>query len=99
MIIEVLKDTSLTEKVRSLLREGRTQILLNLEGVPYVDTTGLCNIVESYVATHRRGGALKLMGVTQHVRKVLVITRLLTVFEAYESEAEALATFGPAAEA
>ena len=98
MIIEVLKDMPLTEKVRSLLQEGRTQILLNLEGVTYVDTTGLCNIVEAYVATNRRGGALKLMRLTPRVRKVLMVTKLLTVFEAYESEAEALASFGPAAE-
>ena len=98
MIIEVLKDMVLADRVRSLLKEGRTQILLNLEGVPYTDTMGLCNIVEAYVTTQRQGGALKLLRLTPHVRQLLVITKLLTIFEAYESEAEALASFGLAAE-
>lgn len=98
MTIEALKDMAIAERVRSLLQEGRTRILLNLEGVPYVDTMGLCNIVEAYVTTQRQGGSLKLLRVTPHVRQLLVITKLLTVFEAYESEAEALASFGPAAE-
>lgn len=97
MSIEVLKDMPIAEMVRSLLQEGRRQILLNLEGVPSTDTMGLCNIVEAYVTAQRQGGSLKLLRPTPHVRHLLVITRLLTVFDAYESEAEALASFGPAA--
>lgn len=96
MIIEVLEDMPVAERVRSLLKEGRTQILLNLEGVPYTDTMGLCNIVEAYVTAQRHGGSLKLLRLTPHVRQLLVITKLLTAFEAYQSEAEAVASFGPA---
>src|SRR5712691_468276 len=81
LTIETLGDMTLAEKVRSLLLAGRTQILLNLEGVPYLDTMGLCNIVEVYVATRRQGGSLKLLHLTPHVREVLMITRLLTVFD------------------
>mgnify|MGYP001304077488 CR=1 FL=1 len=96
MIIEVLEDMPVAERVRSLLKDGRTQILLNLEGVPYTDTMGLCNIVEAYVTAQRQGGSLKLLRLTPHVLELLVVTKLLTVFEAYQSEAEALASFGPA---
>jgi len=61
---------------------------------PYVDTIGLCNIVEAYITTQRQGGALKLLHLTAHVREMLMITRLLTVLEAYDSEPEAVASFG-----
>ncbi|MGH9257411.1 MAG: STAS domain-containing protein [Vicinamibacterales bacterium] len=84
----------LVTRVRQLVQEGRKQIVLNLAGVPYMDTSGLCSIVESYLATTRRGGMLKLLHLTPHVRKVLDITRLLTVFEAYDAEADAVASFG-----
>ena len=99
MTIEDVQDMLLAENVRPLLQAGRTQILLNLEGVPYVDTMGLCNVVEAYITTRRHGGSLKLLGLTPHVRELLVITRLLTVFEAYVSEADAVASFGPSAPA
>jgi len=92
-------DMFLAEKVRPLLHTGHKQILLSLEAVPYVDTIGLCNIVEAYITTQRQGGALKLLHLTAHVREMLMITRLLTVLEAYDSEAEAVASFGRSAPA
>ena len=99
MTIEDVGDMALAEKVRPLLQAGRKQMLLNLEGVPYLDTMGLCNIVEAYITTKRQGGSLKLLHLTPHVRELLVITKLLTVFEAYASEAAAVASFGPSAPA
>ena len=99
MTAEVLPDMFLAERVRPLLHTGHKQILLSLEAVPYVDTIGLCNIVEAYITTKRQGGALKLLHLTAHVREMLTITRLLTVFEAYDSEAEAVASFGRSAPA
>ena len=99
MTIEDLKDMLLADRVRPLLQAGRKQILLNLAGVPYVNTMGLCNVVEAYITTKRQGGSLKLLGLTPHVRELLMITRLLTVFEAYASEATAVASFGPSAPA
>ena len=94
MTAEVLADMFLAEKVRPLLQAGQKQILLNMQGVPYLDTTGLCNIVEAYIATRRQGGSLKLLHLATYVREMLMITRLLTIFEAYESEADAVASFG-----
>ena len=95
MTFEVLWDMLLAKRVRQLLKEGHKRILLNLEGVPYVDTTGVCNVVEAYVATRRQNGFLKLLHLTPHVREVLTVTRLLSVFEAYDAEADAVASFGP----
>ena len=83
MTIETVNDRPLTVKVRRLLQEGQRQILLNLTSVPYLDTTGLCDIVEAYVAARRQGGCLKLLHLTAHVRAVLATTRLLTILEAY----------------
>ena len=93
MTIESVMDKPVTLKVRQLLQAGQRRILLNLKGVPYVDTTGLCDIVEAYVATRRQGAALKLLYPTAHVRAVLTTTRLLTIIEAYDSESNAIASF------
>ena len=94
MTIETVSDRPLTVKVRQLLQEGHKRILVNLKGVPYVDTSGLCDIVEAYVAMRRQEGALKLLHPTAHVRTVLATTRLLTFLEAYDSESAAVASFG-----
>ena len=95
MTIETVNNKPLTGKVRQLLQEGQRRILLNLEGVPYVDTTGLCDIVESYVATRKQGGSLKLLHPAAHVRAVLATTRLSTILESHDSESDAVASFGP----
>jgi anti-anti-sigma factor len=94
MTIESVSDRPLTAKVRRLLQEGQRRIVVNLKGVPYLDTSGLCDIVEAYVAMRRQGGALKLLQPTAHVRTVLATTRLLTILEAYDSESAALASLG-----
>jgi anti-sigma B factor antagonist len=93
MTIESVMDKPVTLTVRRLLQAGQTRILLNLKGVPYLDTTGLCDIVEAYVATRRQGAALKLLCPNAHVRAVLTTTRLLTIIEAYDSESSAIASF------
>ena len=96
MTIEV-EHTVLAERVRELLQKGHKDILVNIADVPYVDTSGLCDFVEAYLSATRREARLKFACLSPRVRRVLVITKLLTVFEAYESEAEALASFGSGA--
>jgi anti-sigma B factor antagonist len=93
MTIETVNDRPLAVKVRQLLQEGHRRILLNLMGVPYLDTTGLCGIVEAYVATKRQGGSLKLLHPNAHVRAVLATTRLSTILQVYDSESDAIASF------
>ena len=83
--------------VRRLLLHGRMQVLVNLSGVPYIDSTGLADILEAYVTTTRHGGALKLEHLAPHVRELFRITALLTVLDVFESEVTALASFGTAA--
>jgi anti-sigma B factor antagonist len=80
--------------VRRLLQSDQKRILVNMQEVPYIDSTGLAEIVGAYHAATRRGGTFKLVHLTPHVRELLTVTMLLTVFEVFESEADALASFG-----
>jgi anti-sigma B factor antagonist len=79
--------------VRALLQRDRKRIVVNMQKVPYIDSTGLAEIVESYHTTTRRGGAFKLVQLTPHVRELLTVTMLLTVLDVFETEADALASF------
>jgi anti-sigma B factor antagonist len=79
--------------VRRLLEEGKKDILLNLAGVGYIDSSGIGELVSSYTAINKDGGQLKLLSLTQKLRDLLTITKLLTVFDAYETEADALSSF------
>lgn len=90
-------DMLLKDKVHSLLEQGQKNLLIDLAGVSYVDSAGLGQLVHAYATTKNRGGTLKLLNVTKRLRHLLVITKLLTVFDTYDSEATALASFGSAA--
>ena len=93
MTIDVLRDMGVRETVRSLVEQGRMRIVINLEAVQHVDTMGLCNIIEAYITLQRKGGVLKLLRITPHLRELLRVTKLLPLFEVYDSEAAALASF------
>lgn len=69
-----------------LLEAGKTRFALNLSGVPYIDSVGLGAIVRAYTSARRRGGDLKLLNVEGRNRHLFTITKLLTVFDTYESE-------------
>jgi anti-sigma B factor antagonist len=84
---------ALRSAIRRLLEEGKKNILLNLAGVGYIDSSGIGELVSSFTAINKDGGQMKLLSLTQKLRDLLTITKLLTVFDAYETEAEALATF------
>ncbi|HEV2836270.1 MAG TPA: STAS domain-containing protein [Pyrinomonadaceae bacterium] len=85
---------ALRTAVRRLLEEGKKRILLNLAGVGYIDSSGIGELVSSYTAIGKEeGGQLKLLNLTQKLQDLLTITKLLTVFDVYESEAEALNSF------
>ena len=87
-------DDALREAVTRLVDGGRTKIVLNLAEVPYVDSAGLGEIVRCYTTVSRKGGKLKLINLTKKIQDLLAITKLLTVFEVYESEEEAIRSFG-----
>src|SRR5688500_15471618 len=75
----------LRDKVNSLVQQERKSILMNLSEVPYMDSAGLGELVRCYTTVTRRGGALKLLGLTRRVSDLLTITKLLTVFDSYET--------------
>jgi anti-sigma B factor antagonist len=83
----------LKDKINSLIGQGRTQIALNLKDVPYIDSGGLGQLVASLGSVTRANGALKLMNVSSRNHDLLSITRLVTVFETFDSEAEAVKSF------
>ena len=86
-------DELLKDKINSLIHQGQKNLLLNLEGVPYIDSAGLGEIVRTYTTVSRQGGKLKLLNLTKRIQDLLAITKLLTVFETYDSEAEAIKSF------
>jgi anti-sigma B factor antagonist len=89
-------DVLLKDKVQSLLQQGHKNLLVDLGGVSYVDSAGLGELVQAYVTTKNKGGVLKLANVTKRLKDLLVLTKLVTVFETHDSEAAALASFGSA---
>ena len=90
-------DILLTDKLRSLVHQGKKNVLLNLSRVNYVDSAGLGALVSGYTTITREGGTLKLANVTTRLQHLLSITKLLTVFESFDSEDEALRSFTAAA--
>ena len=86
-------DELLKDKINSLIQQGHKKLVLNLEGVPYVDSAGLGEIVRTYTTVSRQGGNLKLLNLTKRIEDLLAITKLLTVFDVFETEQEALNSF------
>ena len=86
-------DEALKDKINSLVHQNRKKILLNLEDVPYIDSAGLGEVVRTYTTVSRQGGQLKLVNLTKRITDLLSITKLLTVFEAFDSESEALKSY------
>jgi anti-sigma B factor antagonist len=81
------------EVVRDLLAKGRKKILLDLSDVDYIDSSGLGSLVSSFTSVKNESGQLKLVYLTKKVRDLLQMTRLFTVFEVFDDESTALASF------
>jgi anti-sigma B factor antagonist len=90
-------DELLKDKVNSLVNQGHRKIILNLADVPYIDSAGLGEIVRTYTTVSRQGGSLKLLNLTKRITDLLSITKLLTVFETFDSESEAVRSFAASA--
>ena len=89
-------DELLKDKVNSLVNQGHKKIVLNLADVPYIDSAGLGEVVRTYTTVSRQGGSLKLLNLTKRITDLLSITKLLTVFDTYDSEADAVRSFSSA---
>ena len=90
-------DEMLKDKVNSLVQQGHRKIVLNLAEVPYIDSAGLGEIVRTYTTVSRQGGNLKLLNLTKRITDLLSITKLLTVFETYDNENDAVRSFAASA--
>ena len=90
-------DELLKDKVNSLLNQGLKKIVLNLADVPYVDSAGLGEIVRTYTTVSKQGGSLKLLNLTKRITDLLSITKMLTVFETFDSENDAVRSFSQSA--
>jgi anti-sigma B factor antagonist len=86
--------TMIADKVRSEMVQGQNRFLLDLGHVRYIDSAGLGELIHAFAAVRNRGGAMKLLNVTKRVNELLILTRLLTVFESFDDETEALASYG-----
>jgi anti-sigma B factor antagonist len=86
-------DVILKDKIQSLLQQGFRKLLLDMGKVSYVDSAGLGQLVQIYATTNHLGGSMKLLNLTKRLKDLLVLTKLLTVFETYDSEEAAMASF------
>jgi anti-sigma B factor antagonist len=84
---------ALRETVRTLLATGQKKILLNMENVTYVDSSGLGTLVASHASAQTQGASLKLCNLSPKIKELLLVTKLVTVFEFYDSEEEAINSF------
>ena len=86
-------DALFRDKIHSMINQGHKQILVNMAGVTYVDSAGLGELVGAFTTVKRAGGTLKLQGVTGKINELLTITKLLTVFETFDNEQDAVKSF------
>ena len=85
--------TTLRNAIRAMAQEGKKSILLNLGDVGYIDSSGLGALVSSFATMTSVGGRLKLCNLNSRIKDLLLITKLLTVFEVFDDEAAALKSF------
>jgi anti-sigma B factor antagonist len=84
---------ALRTAVRNLIAEGKTKVLLNMSDISYCDSSGIGELVSSFSAIQREGGSMKLLNLTKKLKELMSITKLLTVFDNFEDEETALASF------
>lgn len=89
-------DSSVTlrDLVRDEVNQGKKKLLLNLAGCTYIDSAGLGELISAFTTVKNRGGELKLLNLTKRIHDLMQITKLYTVFDIYDNEATAVASFG-----
>lgn len=79
--------------IDNAVKEKETKLLLNFVDVPYLDSTGLGEVVRSYTSLKKANGVVKIVNLTNKVRDLLSVTKLITVFDTFENEDKAIASF------
>lgn len=92
-IVLGVENDALREKLKSLMAEGKKRIVLNMDKIEYIDSAGLGILVAAHKGAKTQGASLRLCNLGNHFREVLQITRLLTVFDVYDTEAAAVSSF------
>ncbi|HTX16205.1 MAG TPA: STAS domain-containing protein [Candidatus Baltobacteraceae bacterium] len=87
------ESNSFRERVKSLLAAGKKKIVLNLANVSYIDSAGLGTLVATFHSARSQGATLKLAHLGQKFKEVLQVTKLMTVFDTYDTEAAAIQSF------
>ena len=87
-------ETRLHEKVDALVQRGHRKVLIDLARVSFVDSAGLGELVQAHAITKNHGGSLGVFNVARRLMDLLSLTRLTTLFPAYATESEALASLG-----
>jgi len=87
------ESNALREKVKSLVAEGKKKIVLNMDNVTFIDSAGLGTLVAAHHSAKGQGSQLKLCHLGTKFQEVLQITKLMTIFDVYNTEAEAVASF------
>ncbi len=88
------ESNQLRTKIKELLAQGKKRLVLDLGNVGYIDSAGLGTLVAGYTSAQSQGAGMKLANLTKRFREQLNITKLVTVFEVYNSVAEAVTSFG-----
>ena len=87
------ESNALREKIKSLVAEGKKKIVLNMDGVTFIDSAGLGTLVAAHHSAKAQGASLRLCHLGTKFQEVLQITKLMTIFDVYNTEAEAVASF------
>ncbi|HVS83003.1 MAG TPA: STAS domain-containing protein [Pyrinomonadaceae bacterium] len=86
-------NVALKKAIQNLVAEGRNQIVLNLARVTYIDSSGLGELISSHVTSNHKGGQIKLLNLTQRFHELMTITKLITIFDVYTDESQAVHSF------
>jgi anti-anti-sigma factor len=86
-------DAVLRNRINELVNEGRIKIVVNLKDVTYVDSCGVGVLISKYVSVRKKGGDVKLLHLTERSHRLMEISKLLSVFETFDSEDRALGSF------
>ena len=89
------ESSQLRNKIKEILEKGKTRLLIDLANVGQIDSAGLGTLVSGYTSAQSVGATLKLASLTKRFREQLSITKLVTVFEVFDTTEEALKSFGP----
>ena len=83
----------LRQSINAAIKDSEKQLVLNFADVPYLDSTGLGEVVRSYTTLKKEGGAVKITNLTNKVKDLMMVTKLITVFETFNDENEAIKSF------